>query len=156
MRNFKLLAAIATMISAWTATSPTAQAQAKNAQAKARIDAGTILAPIDAHRKALAGELVLVDVRTPMEWRETGVAASAKTITMHQNPNTLFAELDKALGGDRTKPLAIICRTGNRTTALQAELKKRGYTSVLNVAEGMVGGPFGPGWIRSGLPVRKP
>ena len=63
---------------------------------------------------------------------------------------------EAATGGDKTKPLALICRTGNRTSFLQAELKKRGYTSIINVAEGVVGGPFGPGWLKAGLPVTKP
>ena len=37
---------------------------------------------------------------------------------------------------------------------LQAELKKAGFTNVINVAEGMVGGPHGQGWIKTGLPIR--
>ena len=108
----------------------------------------------EAHAKAVAGEVVLVDVRTPDEWRETGLPASGHAITMHQEARGLLAGLDKAMGGDRSKPLAIICRTGNRTTMLQAELKKVGYTNVINVAEGMAGGPNGTGWVKSGLPTR--
>jgi rhodanese-related sulfurtransferase len=36
----------------------------------------------EAHAKALAGELVLVDIRTTDEWRKTGVPASGYAITM--------------------------------------------------------------------------
>lgn len=124
--------------------------------AQGRPDAGTLMSAAEAHRKALAGELVFVDVRTPQEWRETGVPASALPISMHQDPQKLLAALDKATAGDKSKPLAIICRTGNRTTALQAELKKAGYSQVINVAEGVAGGPFGKGWVKSGLPVKQP
>jgi rhodanese-related sulfurtransferase len=126
------------------------------ASAQNRPDAGTIMAPAIAHTKALAGDLVLVDIRTPDEWRETGVPSSAQAITMHQEPKALLAQLERATGGDKSKPLALICRTGNRTSFLQAELKKHGYTSIINVAEGVVGGPFGQGWLKAGLPVRKP
>jgi hypothetical protein len=36
---------------------------------------------------------------------------------------------------------------------MQAQLLARGYTNVSNVPAGMTGGPHGPGWIASGLPV---
>jgi rhodanese-related sulfurtransferase len=124
--------------------------------AQGRPDAGTLMSPAEAHRKALAGEIVFVDVRTPEEWRETGVPASALPITMHQDAPKLLAALAQATGGDKSKALALICRTGNRTSFLQAELKKAGYTQVINVAEGVVGGPFGKGWLKTGLPVKRP
>jgi rhodanese-related sulfurtransferase len=108
----------------------------------------------DAHRQAGEGRVTLVDVRTPEEWRETGVPASAHAITMHQDPKALVANLDRVLGADRTKPLAIICRTGNRTGRLQAELAKLGYVNVIDVAEGVAGSGAGPGWLKTGLPVR--
>lgn len=117
-------------------------------------DPGTVMSPKDAHAQAGEGKLALVDVRTPQEWRETGVPASAHAITMHQDPKMFLAALDKLTGGDKNKPLAIICRTGNRTTALQAQLKQVGYTNVINVAEGVAGGRYGAGWQKSGLPMR--
>jgi rhodanese-related sulfurtransferase len=119
-----------------------------------RPDPGRLLSPAEAHAKAVAGEIVLVDVRTADEWKETGLPASAHAITMHQDGRTLVAELDRVLGGDRNKPLAIICRTGNRTSHLQAALKAAGYGNVFNVAEGMAGGPYGRGWLKAGLPTR--
>lgn len=114
---------------------------------------GEVMSPADAHEKAVKGEIVLVDVRTPEEWKQTGLPASGHAITM-QGPD-FMKRLDAVLGGDRSKPLALICRTGNRTGSLVAPLEKAGYTRVINVAEGMVGGRYGPGWIKSGLPVRK-
>jgi rhodanese-related sulfurtransferase len=124
--------------------------------AQGRADPGTLMTAADAHRKALAGEIVFVDIRTPDEWRETGVPASATPITMHQDAPKLLAALDKATGGDKSKPLALICRTGNRTSFLQAELKKAGYSQVINVAEGVAGGPYGKGWLKAGLPLKRP
>jgi rhodanese-related sulfurtransferase len=117
-------------------------------------DPGTVVSPGDAHAQATAGKLVLIDVRTPQEWRETGVPASAHAVTMHQDPKVFLDTLAKLTGGDKSKAIAIICRTGNRTTSLQGQLKQVGFTNVLNVVEGVVGGRNGPGWQKAGLPMR--
>ncbi len=117
--------------------------------------AGELMSAADAHAKAMKGEITLVDVRTPDEWKQTGVPASAHTVTMHQAGPQLMKELDQVLGGDRTKPLAIICRTGNRTGSLAGPLQKAGYTNVIDVSEGMAGSRAGQGWAKSGLPIRK-
>lgn len=117
--------------------------------------AGEVMSAADAHAKASKGDITLVDVRTPDEWKQTGVPASAYTITMHQPGPQLLKQLDEVLGGDRSKPLAIICRTGNRTGSLAGPLEQAGYKNVINVSEGMAGGRNGAGWVKSGLPVRK-
>lgn len=108
-----------------------------------------------AHEKAARGELVLVDIRTPEEWKETGVPATAHAITMHQDPQVFLSGLLKAAGGDANRTVAIICRTGNRSTALSGPLTKAGFPNVVNVVEGVVGGPNGPGWKKRGLPLRQ-
>ncbi|MBU2580090.1 MAG: rhodanese-like domain-containing protein [Alphaproteobacteria bacterium] len=113
----------------------------------------TLEAPA-AHEKALKGELVLVDIRTPEEWKATGVPASAHAITMHQDPQVFLAALLKATGGDADKPVAVICRTGSRSTALAGPLSKAGFPNVINVTEGVAGGPGGPGWKKRALPMR--
>lgn len=117
--------------------------------------AGEVMGAAEAHAKAQKGEITLVDVRTPEEWKQTGVAASAYTVTMHQPGPQLLKQLDEVLGGDRSKPLAIICRTGNRTGSLAGPLRQAGYQNVIDVSEGMAGGRNGAGWVKSGLPVRK-
>lgn len=117
--------------------------------------AGQVMSAAEAHAKAEKGEITLVDVRTPDEWKQTGVPASAYTVTMHQPGPQLLKQLDDVLGGDRSKPLAIICRTGNRTGSLAGPLEQAGYKTVINVAEGMAGGRNGSGWMKAGLPVRK-
>lgn len=116
---------------------------------------GEVITARDAHERALKGEVVIVDIRSSEEWKETGVPASGFAITMHQNADVFLNALDAATGGDRTKPLALICATGSRTTYLQKPLRQMGFTQVMNVAEGMQGGRFGDGWAKGGLPVRK-
>ena len=109
----------------------------------------------EAHKKASAGELLLVDVRRASEWARSGVAANAHTITMHQKAKAFINKLLAAAGGDPTKPLAIICATGGRTAWLQPRLKRAGFTNVINVGEGMFGSRYGPGWIKRGLPITR-
>lgn len=115
----------------------------------------TLMEAPEAHEKALKGEIVLIDIRTPEEWKQTGVPASAHAISMHQNAQTFISELLNAAAGDSEKPIAVICRTGSRSTALAAPLAKAGFPNVINVAEGVVGGPRGPGWTKRGLPLRQ-
>jgi rhodanese-related sulfurtransferase len=117
-------------------------------------ETGVTMPVAEAHAKALAGEIVLVDVRTPQEWKETGIPATAHAITMHQDARPFLSALKNALGNNLEKPLAIICRTGNRTSSLYPELKRAGFKSVINVVEGVAGGPYGAGWSKSGLPLR--
>jgi hypothetical protein len=67
-------------------------------------------------------------------------------------PGFANALLDK-VNGDKNAPIALICRTGNRTTQVQRYLQSQGFTQVYNVKEGMAGSGAGPGWIKRGLPV---
>jgi rhodanese-related sulfurtransferase len=102
-----------------------------------------------------AGKITLIDIRTPPEWKETGVAKGAQLINMlHPQgaPGFTNALLEK-LKGDKNAPIALICRTGNRTTQVQRYLQSQGFTQVYNVREGMAGSGAGPGWLRRGLPV---
>lgn len=113
--------------------------------------AGPSLSPEEALAKAQAGEITLVDIRTPPEWRQTGVAPVARRIDM-TNPKFL-EQLMQDMGGDRAAPIALICRTGNRSGYLQTQLQSIGFTNVYDVPEGMAGSKAGPGWIRRGLPL---
>lgn len=113
-----------------------------------------VLDPRTAHAKALDGEIVLVDIRTPQEWADTGIPASAYAVTMNQDPQTLLGILSTLLDGDPSKPLALICRSGNRSANLANQLRGVGFSHVIDVAEGVEGGRFGPGWLNAALPVR--
>jgi rhodanese-related sulfurtransferase len=120
----------------------------------AAVLAADIAAP-DAYAALETGKLTLIDIRTPPEWRETGVAKGAKRLDMlHPGGAPGFvADLLKQVGNDRNAPIGLICRTGNRTTQVARYLEAQGFTQVFNIKEGMVGSSAGPGWIRRGLPV---
>ena len=97
----------------------------------------------------------LIDIRTPPEWKQTGVAKDATLINMvhPQGAQGFLNEVLAKVGGDRTAPIALICRTGNRTTQVQRFLKAQGFTHVYNVEEGMAGSRAGPGWLARKLPT---
>ena len=50
--------------------------------------------------------------------------------------------------GNLDSPIATICASGNRSTLAQEALRKAGFTNVSNVREGMLGGVYGPGWLK--------
>lgn len=112
----------------------------------------TLSAP-EALEQAEAGKILLVDIRTPPEWRQTGIAAEAQAIDM-SSPEFLDTLLE-AVAGDRSAPIALICRTGNRSGAVQRALRQYGFTQVYDIPEGMVGSRAGPGWLKRGLPVEQ-
>ena len=117
--------------------------------------AGAEMSAPEALDAAAKGKLKLIDIRTPQEWRETGVATGATRLNMnHPGGGPGFAEeLLKQTGGDKNASVGLICRTGNRTTQVQRYLEAQGFTKVYNVKEGMAGSAAGPGWIKRGLPL---
>lgn len=98
-----------------------------------------------------ADEMRLLDIRTPPEWAGTGVAKGAWPVNLHDKgfAKRLFAARD--LAGDR--PVALICATGGRTGGVMGYLRQSKYDRFIDVSEGMMGSPAGPGWIKSGLPL---
>lgn len=110
-----------------------------------------VMSAEEAHRKASEGELVLLDIRSPREWKQTGVGASAKPVSMHM-PGFL-RKIEEATGGDKSRPVAVMCASGGRSSAVAPKLAEAGYETVYNVKEGMTGGQHGQGWAPSGLPV---
>ncbi len=121
--------------------------------------AGTIVTAPAAAKAAAAGDTTLVDVRSPREWRQTGVARGAATVTIH-NPDGIKAfvrEMTKAVGGDKTRPIALICAAGVRSARTARILAANGFKNIQNVSEGMLGRPdAGSGWLKRGLPVSPP
>jgi len=119
-------------------------------------EVGPTLSAPEAYEQTRSGAVTLIDIRTPGEWRQTGVAEGALQIDMRdpKGPQGFADRVLAAVGGDKDAPIALVCRTGNRTTAMQQVLIDRGFTRVYNVKEGMVGSGAGPGWIKRGLPVQ--
>jgi len=114
-----------------------------------------VVGATEAMQQVSRDEVVLVDIRQPEEWQQTGMAPDAIGISMQQ-PGGAQAFVDavlEAVDGDKQAPIVLICRTGNRTGQVVRAMRGWGFTNVQHVAEGMLGSHHGPGWIRAGLPV---
>ena len=135
-KMFKLFQVLAVMIIAGTA-------------ANAEI---VKMAPDVAREKALAGELVLIDIRRPEEWAETGVPDVAMLADM--TSRDFLAKLTAIRLQNPDIPLAFTCRTGNRSNYLTGELEKLGYSGIIDVVGGMSGSRADKGWAKRGLPIR--
>ncbi|MGL4319947.1 MAG: rhodanese-like domain-containing protein [Paracoccaceae bacterium] len=106
-----------------------------------------------AHARAVAGEIMLIDIRRPDEWQATGVGSGAQPLDMRADD---FSDaLLSLVGGNAAAPIALICARGVRSARLSARLTAAGFGHVINVPEGMLGSADGPGWIARGLPVRQ-
>ena len=95
--------------------------------------------------------VTLVDIRTPGEWQETGIIAGSKPITLFTENGGIapdfVSKLQQAVSTD--KPVALICRTGNRTQAGAQMLQQLGYKQVYNVTHGI------KSWIAEGRNVSR-
>lgn len=99
-------------------------------------------------RQLLDQGVVLVDVRTPAEWRQTGVIEGSRLLTFFDENGQYDAAawLDR-LGEIVTpeQPVALICATGGRTRPISHFLDEQvGYRRVYNVTDGI------RAWINDG------
>ena len=96
----------------------------------------------NAELKTLIAQGVPVyDVRRPEEWRSTGVVEGSRKLTYVDKSGRPNPEFLPRFGAevDKSAPVILICRTGNRTDKLARELmEKHGYTRVYNVRNGIV------------------
>jgi rhodanese-related sulfurtransferase len=124
--------------------------------ASSSLRAETVLTAPAAAAAAAKGETTIVDVRSPREWRQTGIATGARAVSIH-NPNGTRAfvrEMEKTVAGDKSRPVALICAAGVRSSRAARILSAAGFTNLQNISEGMLGRPdAGPGWLKRGLPV---
>jgi len=120
-----------------------------NVGAQAGVE-GTLSTP-DAHKAAVSGDIVLVDIRRPDEWERTGVGEGAVTIDMRRDDFTDV--LLKHTAGRTDAPVALICARGVRSRRMTERLTAAGFTTIIDVPEGMLGSGAGPGWLKRGLPT---
>jgi rhodanese-related sulfurtransferase len=115
----------------------------------------SVISADEARRLTEGGSLTLIDVRSPTEWRQTGVPEGALAITIHDARGEAgFVEaVLAAVGGDRDRPIAVICASGVRSHRAQQWLADNGFRNVADVREGMLGRGDDPGWLDRGLPV---
>ena len=112
------------------------------------------LSSIEAHNLAKRGRLLLIDVRSPVEWRRTGVPAGAVTVDKDLPLDQMIVTIDRLTRNNKNRRLGIICSVGVKSAEVRANLEVAGYRRVIDISDGVDGNAKGHGWISSGLPVK--
>src|SRR5262249_4356212 len=89
------------------------------------------------------GQVELIDVRTPVEYRELHVAAARNVPLDRLEPAVLM----QGCNGSRDEPLYLICRSGRRGRQACEKVLAAGFPHVLNIRGGTLA------CVESGLPV---
>ena len=110
-------------------------------------------------------EALFLDVRMELEYLYVGHPPGAVHVAWYEYPEmqpdtTRFIEqVRREAGGDVSKPLVLLCRSGTRTIAAGEALEAAGFTEVINVLHGFEGDPDENfhrgrlnGWRHDGLP----
>lgn len=108
----------------------------------------------EAYERRRSGASLLVDIRTPEEWADTGLPEGA--IPLDMTSPAFEAKLAALSAENPGKPIDLICRTANRTRQVQEALSRRGWRNLVNVRGGVLGNPGNPGWLAEKLPVAAP
>jgi rhodanese-related sulfurtransferase len=96
---------------------------------------------MELQQRLQAGEdLVLLDVRAPMEFAGEGHIAGARLL-----PLPSLRQRSREL--PRERPIICVCRSGARSMAACEQLAALGFNDVANLAGGMLA------WRRAGLPA---
>ncbi|MEN9681447.1 MAG: hypothetical protein RLZZ627_1340 [Pseudomonadota bacterium] len=106
--------------------------------------------------QALEGQgAVIVDIRTPEEWKATGVIPGSQTVTFYDREGRYdlpgFSKALSQIAPDPKTPVVLVCRSGHRSgeagkmLALQWPDRK-----ILHLGKGI------SEWIREGKPVASP
>lgn len=94
-----------------------------------------------ASRALLEKKIPIVDIRTPGEWKETGLLEGSIPIMFFDekggyNVDRFMLELKARV--DTSKPFALICRTGSRTGMLAPFLAETFGFTVYNLRGGIL------------------
>ena len=89
----------------------------------------------------LKKDIKIIDIRTPGEWRETGIVKGAYTIMFFdENGNydipRFLRDINKIV--KKGEQFALMCRTGSRTLEISKFLSSQLGYNVINLAGGMM------------------
>ena len=93
------------------------------------------------------GDAVLIDVREPDEWAETGVASCAVTLPLSELLNGPSEAWTQCLEENRDAELYLYCAAGRRSERAASLLLQQGYkaTNAGSLKD----------WDEAGLPIRR-
>lgn len=109
----------------------------------ARAQAGISLAPLDAVRTISGEDALVVDVRGESEF------ASGHIVNSMNVPESVLKDSPAKLDKHRDKTIVTVCKSGQKSTAVAASLRKQGFDKVYNLRGGLVA------WENAGLPLTK-
>lgn len=97
--------------------------------------------------------MTLVDIRTPGEWKETGVVPGSHLLMFfdergNYDAREFLQKLEKI--APKNRPVALICNSGNRTRLVSDFLSRQGWREVYDIAGGI------QAWRAKGLPLVPP
>lgn len=98
--------------------------------------------------------ITVIDIRTPPEWKETGVVPTSKKIMFFDEKgkydvNKWLSEFSTYVK-DKNQPFVLVCRSGNRTDMVGNFLSKQvGFKNVYHLQDGI------KSWIKEGKEVSK-
>ncbi len=96
-----------------------------------------------AQQKGGQKDFVILDVRTPEEFREGHLAGAV-------NLNLLAPDFTAKLGAlDRGKTYLVYCRSGNRSTKAVRAMEGMDFRSIYHMRDGIIG------WQAKGLPLSR-
>lgn len=100
-----------------------------------------VITPADFKEKSK--NQTIVDIRTPQEFAEGYIEGAVNINLFDKNFLVQMAQFDKS------KPIFIYCRSGNRTSSASKKLSESGFKQVYDLQGGIVN------WSRSNQPITK-
>ncbi len=104
-----------------------------------------------------SNDVILVDVRTEIEWHNTGVPdfENILFVTYRIDQETDFTKIISNKIKDKNISILLICRSGVRSLYAANLLENHGYKNCYNIEDGFEGSIKGPGWVKNNLPIIK-
>jgi rhodanese-related sulfurtransferase len=102
------------------------------------LSAEYIRQPID--QKLIDSKIKIIDIRTPSEWKTTGIIKGSIPITFfdeqgNYNAELFLGKLDKVV--KKSEQFALICNSGNRTQVVGTFLGKQQGYNVIDLSGGI-------------------
>lgn len=100
-----------------------------------------VITPADFKEKS--ANQTIVDIRTPQEFAEGYIEGAININLFDKN------FLDQMAQFDKSKPIFIYCRSGNRTSSASKKLSELGFQQVYDLQGGIIN------WSRNNQPITK-
>ena len=112
-------------------------------QKKADSQTGNVYVVSPVEFKEKSQNQTIVDIRTPQEYKQ-GHLKNAVNINLFDR--SFLEEIDKL---DKSEPVFIYCRSGNRTSSASKKMKNLGFEQVYDLKGGI------SNWVRSNYEIEK-